>query len=462
LEKTKKKKFETQIKHCSVLVSFSFPPLTLASITLRLRFPMPTTIVLIPGFLTPKSSFFDYWGSAFDVSPATQVVAVSPSGVASLHDRACEIFAELTGTTVDYGAKHAKEHGHSQYGRVYNRALLPTWSESNPVHLVGHSYGGVTARYFLHLCDIGFFGTNINCNFIKSITCINSPNNGALSVYSLGQKDCTSSTTTPTTTDTKSRSKHVVTFSIGWFLGMFVHVIEYFCHYISILTIFNFGMGHWPSTKSFSGTVSSIVKKSFMFEQMDCANYDMSVHATRETNLNLKTHPTTYYISIVGSVHSIEKEQDDLEKESATDQPINEKYQHTYQPWFAWIMWCFGSMFMCMLKISTLFHHQSIKKFVKDTIVEEWQNTGDDGLVTCKSQAFPLIDSSGMEPLHRDIDSLQDVTLEPGCWYIHRVQKHHLGIVPFPKNYNEQYNFFSQLFTILQNLPSKSRGLYLG
>ena len=46
------------------------------------------------------------------------------SCTASAHARCCELFAFLTGTRVDYGEKHSREHGHSRYGRDYRQATL--------------------------------------------------------------------------------------------------------------------------------------------------------------------------------------------------------------------------------------------------------------------------------------------------------------------------------------------------
>ena len=40
---------------------------------------------------------------------------VSPVG--SAWDRACELYAELKGTTVDYGLAHSREKGHNRFGR---------------------------------------------------------------------------------------------------------------------------------------------------------------------------------------------------------------------------------------------------------------------------------------------------------------------------------------------------------
>ena len=72
------------------------------------------------------------------------VATVSP--FSSNWDRAAELYAYLKGGTVDYGAAHAKEHGHNRYGKTFTGAY-PNWDENNPVHLIGHRMGGNTQGY---------------------------------------------------------------------------------------------------------------------------------------------------------------------------------------------------------------------------------------------------------------------------------------------------------------------------
>ena len=81
------------------------------------------------------------------------VTAAGP--MSSAWDRACELYAELTGTRVDYGEAHSKQYGHERYGREHSEPLFEGWSAQRPVNLIGHSFGGATARVFAMLCDEG-------------------------------------------------------------------------------------------------------------------------------------------------------------------------------------------------------------------------------------------------------------------------------------------------------------------
>ena len=80
--------------------------------------------------------------------------SVSPRG--SAWDRACELYAELTGTVVDYGKAHSERCGHARFGADYTgRALLPAFDATNKINLLGHSFGGATVRLFASVMEAG-------------------------------------------------------------------------------------------------------------------------------------------------------------------------------------------------------------------------------------------------------------------------------------------------------------------
>ena len=81
--------------------------------------------------------------------------AASVGPLSSAWDRACELYAQLTGTTVDYGAAHAAEYGHARYGVTYDKPLFEGWSADKKINLVGHSFGGATIRLFLDILADG-------------------------------------------------------------------------------------------------------------------------------------------------------------------------------------------------------------------------------------------------------------------------------------------------------------------
>ncbi|MDO5014383.1 MAG: hypothetical protein Q4E28_00300 [Clostridia bacterium] len=81
----------------------------------------------------------------------------SPSGggYSSAWDRACQTYAQLTGTRVDYGKAHSEKYGHERYGRTYDKPLIEKWDEKNKINIIGHSFGSNVGRLFITLLAKG-------------------------------------------------------------------------------------------------------------------------------------------------------------------------------------------------------------------------------------------------------------------------------------------------------------------
>lgn len=80
--------------------------------------------------------------------------SVAPDG--SAWDRACELYAQLTGTVVDYGKEHSERCGHERFGRDFSQEpLIPDWESGRKIVLLGHSFGGATVRLFAELLANG-------------------------------------------------------------------------------------------------------------------------------------------------------------------------------------------------------------------------------------------------------------------------------------------------------------------
>lgn len=77
----------------------------------------------------------------------TYAASVGPTD--SAWDRACELYAQLTGTVTDYGVAHSERCRHERFGKDFTgRALIPVFDETNKINLLGHSFGGATVRMF--------------------------------------------------------------------------------------------------------------------------------------------------------------------------------------------------------------------------------------------------------------------------------------------------------------------------
>ena len=113
------------------------------------------------GSYDPINEFIPYWGltggsiirylnnSGYE----SYAASVDPTG--SAWDRACELYAQLTGTRVDYGKAHSEAAGHDRFGRDFTgHALLEDFSSSKTV-FIGHSFGGATVRLFSEILRNG-------------------------------------------------------------------------------------------------------------------------------------------------------------------------------------------------------------------------------------------------------------------------------------------------------------------
>ena len=82
--------------------------------------------------------------------------AASVGPLSSAWDRACELYAQLTGTVTDYGEEHSKRCRHARYGEDFSSdPLIDEWSAEEKIKLLGHSFGGATVRLLAELMANG-------------------------------------------------------------------------------------------------------------------------------------------------------------------------------------------------------------------------------------------------------------------------------------------------------------------
>lgn len=119
--------------------------------------------------------------------------AASVSPTSSAWDRACELYAQLTGTVVDYGKVHSETYGHERYGTDYTgKALIKEFDSENKINILGHSFGGATVRMFASLMaqgseeeragtpenELSSLFTGGKADWIYSVTTLAAPHNG--------------------------------------------------------------------------------------------------------------------------------------------------------------------------------------------------------------------------------------------------------------------------------------------
>ena len=157
-------------------------------------------IVFIHGFIgwgSEEMGGYNYWGGNYNYieyldSLGYEAYNVSVGPVSSNWDRAIEAYYQIKGGQVDYGKKHSAQYGIIQEPAGKNwPGLYPEWDADHPIHIIGHSMGGQTARMLQYLLETELFIDSTQTilessyllgkkheNWIRSITTMSCPHNG--------------------------------------------------------------------------------------------------------------------------------------------------------------------------------------------------------------------------------------------------------------------------------------------
>lgn len=289
----------------------------------------------------------------------------------------CNCFDECCGVggVVHYGVEHSRFHHHSEQGDTFAQGKYPEWSSEHPIHIIGHSFGGLTARTLhAYLADRDTFtGHTTNADWVISINTMNSPLNGCLLVYSLGAN--------------VGLSPVVEWGSPGFLIGILAHIFSYF----QLEYIHNFKLQHWNLQHTHSHSLNTLllaIRGYCVHSTCDNAAYDMTIHSQIEWANYLSTIPNTFYSSTVGT----------------TIQATS---------FLNYLIYSFRTYIL-----------RSIPTSVLNLDVSEWYDRGFDGLVSVRSQEFPFlnkIDNFSIEPI-------PDVP-EHNIWYVSYVDSDHMGTV---------------------------------
>ncbi|PFK31181.1 lipase [Bacillus cereus] len=237
-----------------------------------------------------------YWGGGHDIQEnlkrdgyTVHTAAVGP--LSSNWDRACELYAQINGGTVDYGTAHAEKHGHDRYGRTYT-GFIPNWSETNKVHLVGHSMGGQTIRTLVQLLKEG---NQDEREYVKQHADVK------ISPLFQGGKSYVHSVTTLAT------PHNGTTLADGSLL--FPAVKQLLVATAGIgennnLALYDFKLDQWGIKKkageSFYQYSNRVLNSSILKDTKDISQWDLSTDGAKELNGWVKAQPDVYYFSYSG------------------------------------------------------------------------------------------------------------------------------------------------------------------
>ena len=361
-----------------------------------------------------------YWGGGnFDLKQELEEkghVVHTPSigPVSSTWDRTCELYAQLTGTTVDYGEAHSKEHNHERYGKTYVTPLVENWGEkvnggqTVKINLVGHSFGGATVRLLASLLEYGdeaeikASGDNVSPlfegdkgDYVHSVTTLCAPHNGS----------------------TLTEVLNTVSGTIG--ISDTTDLLMSLCFGLSGINlpvdgVYDLGLGHFGVDKSDAKNAISALTAA----GNDHAAYDLSPDGAAQLNKKIRTVPGVYYFSYA---YSTTKES----KLLGAHMPKSDTFAVLYP--FAIAMGSYTGTTKGGINIDT-----------------SWKEN--DGLVNVVSARYPFGES------HTDLPKDKE-NIETGIWYVDATREgDHGAVIGLNSTKTSTVKFYKELFGMINNL----------
>ena len=245
-------------------------------------------IFLIHGFMgwgRNELNNYYYWGGKNDLEAFLRekgynVYTLSVGPISSNWERAIEAYTQIKGGCVDYGKNHSETFNIIQkpIDKCYE-GLYKQWDKDHPIHIIGHSQGGLTARMLEYLLLQSIKEENSELlsvshdNTIKSITTISTPHNG-------------------TTLALIMNNKFPVFQRFSGYVGMM--------NYILFQKFYNFDLEQWGLTKKDNENYYQFLKRisnSNINNTKNSAAWDLSLEGCKEFNKVSKINPNTYYFS---------------------------------------------------------------------------------------------------------------------------------------------------------------------
>lgn len=240
---------------------------------------------------------FKYWGGLNDIEAhlneqgyRAYTAVVGP--ISSNYDRAVELYYYIKGGTVDYGAVHAKEHGHSRYGRTFE-GIYPEWDSDHPIHLIGHSMGGLTSRALVDLL--------IDGNEEEQLYAAANPDDKLSSLFE-GDKNWVHSVTTVGTPHNGSTFADVDNELALFIKELIFHIAAVSGGDISAFQ-YDFKLDQWGinrhANEGFDDYLQRVMNNS-IWSSEDISIHDLDTKGAKLNNRWMDTHKDVYYFSYTG------------------------------------------------------------------------------------------------------------------------------------------------------------------
>tara|TARA_Y100000022_G_scaffold90978_1_gene78467 strand:- start:1771 stop:2973 length:1203 start_codon:yes stop_codon:yes gene_type:complete len=255
-------------------------------------------IVLIHGFFgwgNEELGEYKYWGGKKDIQKMLEqngykVFNVSIGPISSNWDRAVEVYYQLKGGQVDYGLAHSKKYSLTQKpsDKIYD-GLYKEWGSENPVHLIGHSMGGQTARMLQYLLENEIY-VDDTLGLKEESSLLGSSNRGWVT-----------SITSLATPHDGSTLADIVTKTFPF--------IQYFIGVAGVVgtNFYDFDLSQWNIERKSGETWSKYVQRMRSHNAWNTKNissWDLSLDGASELNTYLNASPDVYYFSYTFSATS--------------------------------------------------------------------------------------------------------------------------------------------------------------
>ena len=345
------------------------------------------------------NSVLPYWGmttgslTEYLNSLGYETYSATVGPISSAWDRACELYAQLTGTTVDYGAAHSAAHSHARYGITYDRPLFDGWGTRRAVNLVGHSFGGATTRLFLELMANGSaeevaaakaagttpspLFTGGKSSWVHSMTEVAAPHNGTTFIESNG-----------TIMDVSTSLSELLAKGFG--------ITE-------LKNLLDFQLEQFGIYKDPDETVLETLQRVFSTDFMshnDNAFLDLTIDQSLQINDGIGIEPNVYYFSYAGN--------------QTVQDPVSGNYIPSARMWTLFYPGAYN--------MGKYYDEYTAGGFYID---RSWRPN--DGMVNTVSALYPIhsdgtcLTRSGKQGW-TNYDGYSDITFRPGVWYVMPVQ----------------------------------------
>ncbi len=367
-----------------------------------------------------------YWGATsgdlkvYLTEQGYTVHTPSVGPFSSAWDRACELYAQLTGTTVDYGEAHSKEHNHARFGEKFETPLVENWGgkinggQRIKINLVGHSFGGATVRLLTSLLE---YGNEAEMNLTGEET---SP------LFAGGKGDWVNSVTALCAPHNGSSLTEIIN-DVGSIVGIgdTTSLLVDVCFNLVGVTnpvsgIYDFKLDHFGinPVDGDAEDINSAVGK-FISAGKDNAVYDLSPDGAAELNKTIRTVEDVYYFSYA---YSTTKEGSLLKG-------------HVPQ----------AGTFAILYPVALAMGSYSGTTEGGIVIDETWQEN--DGLVNVASAKYPF----GEEFIELTDENTEE--FERGVWYVYPVKEgHHGSVIGLGEDTESTQEFFTDHFEFVDLL----------